>query len=801
LRQKIFLNHKWAFHLDELRIPPKKIAKKAYAFGGFTASLLEEKQDRLSIGAGGSHFLKLIAQGNQELGLKKLCDTDMESKLDNSWVNVDIPHDWKVALPYVDQPANLMSGSKEDGVGYYRKRFKLDECLTAENRVFLHFDGITRMADVWLNGAYLGHHNSGYSPFSFDITEMAYYGEEGENTILVRAETTSGAEGWWYEGAGIYKDVYLEVLPKACLNEDDFYVYTKKIQGNRALLGIEGSVTNKHFNPVEVAPKVQIGNNVKSFDKKILKAGESYEFQTEWTLDNVTLWTPETPTLYKVKMMIENDCVIKELGIHTYSYDHTGFKLNGCPYELHGVCEHQDFSGIGVALQQDVIDYKIKTMKEMGVNAYRSAHHFASKELLNACDKYGLLVINENRIPESSPWRIEDLKQVVKQTRMHASIAFWSIGNEELIGNTSYGSRTMQYLAQTIKALDYEHLTISAELLNTKGIVLEEYLQHFDILGVNYPEAGVMGEGAEIIKKQHPTLPMMSTENGSYFSTRGIYKDDAERCFCNNFGSMYSMILPGKRTPGEPGVGGTARPEEVMAYLRTHKYMGGVFLWTAFDYFGEPAPFDFPGIGSQFGICDMNGFPKDYYYYYQAQWTTTPMVHIMPHWNRKGLDIDKEGKTRVRVFTNGDQVELILNGKSFGKKDVYDCQAEWRIEYKPGQLEARAYRNQQEVAQAEKVTSQSTYSIEQAVHYSGKEIELIEIYAVDKAGIKVPDAEDQVVINSSLGKIIGLGNGNPSNIADYNLSTIRLFSGKAMVLVQKEDGMNSQLKVKLVSTK
>ena len=203
---------------------------------------------------------------------------------------------------------------------------------------------------------------------------------------------------------------------------------------------------------------------------------------------------------------------------------------------------------------------------------------------------------------------------------MNASVAFWSLGNEELTGNTAFGRRSVLKFAEIVRELDREHLIVSAELLSPEGFVDDDYLKSFDVLGINYPEAGVMGDGAELIRKNHPDIAMMSTENASYFSTRGIYMDDGKKCFCNNFGSMYSMVLPGRRKPSDPGVGGTARPEKVMEYLEGHEYMGGVFLWTAFDYFGEPSPFGWPGISSQFGIADLCGIPKDYYYYYKAHW-------------------------------------------------------------------------------------------------------------------------------------------------------------------------------------
>lgn len=800
MRQKISLNREWRFHLGELLHPPKKVAKKAYAFGGFTASLPEENQPRLPVSPGGDNFLKLIAQGNTEIGLRNLCATDLESQLDDSWETVDLPHDWKVNLPYENNPTNLMAGSKPDGVAYYRKRFKLGN-IQQGNRFILHFEGVMRMADIWLNGAYLGHNNSGYTTFEFDITEMLYYGDEGSNTLLVRTETTSGSEGWWYEGAGIYKEVSLNVIPNLHLNEEDFYVYTKSLEKDKASLGIELSVTNDSDDYILASPKIDIDGSIIQLSEREVAPLSTEIFTENIILEKAILWSPENPYLYQATAILEGDKIIKNFGIRTFDYDEKGFYLNGNLYELHGVCEHQDFAGVGVALDKDIIHYKIKVMKAMGVNAYRSAHHFASKELLELCDEHGILVMNENRIPESSPWRLADLEKLVKQSRMNASLAFWSIGNEELTGNTIFGGRSVKRLAQIIRKCDREHLLLSAELLSPEGFVDEEYLQYFDVLGVNYPEAGVMGAGAELIHQKYPNLPMMSTENASYFSTRGIYKDNAEKCQCNNFGSLYSMVLPGKRQPGDPGVGGTAHPEEVIHYLKTHSYMGGVFLWTAFDYFGEPSPFTYPGISSQFGICDLNGFPKDYYYYYQAHWTDNFMVHLMPHWNSEGLEIDEHGQTPVRIFSNAESVELFVNNISQGKKKILDCQANYLVQYQKGEIKAIAYQGNEKVAEDVQITSGQTVSVCAKNIFSGKDIELFEISARDMYNHLVPIADDCIEVIAENGTVIGLGNGNPADITSQSLSEICLFSGKAMVMVSKNTGNQVKLSVSLKSGK
>lgn len=785
MREKKKLNQQWLFHYGEIGLP-KKTAKKAHALGGFTAPLAEETGAPVEYGAGGEHFLKLIAQGDAVQGLKNLAGTDFESKLDSQWQPVTIPHDWKISHPHKRAPELLMSGSKEEGIGYYRRTFTLDDRLLNNFRVVLHFEGVMRAADVWLNGAYLGHNDSGYTSFSFDITEMSRYEDEGDNVLLVRADTTTGAEGWWYEGAGIYREVWLEFLPLVSLDKNEAYIYTKEIQDDQVVMGAEICIENFSMETVEAAPVIKIGEQLIQFGVQTFEPFEKRTLKKTFVLPEPKLWSPEEPVLYEAIFQLETDECRKNFGVRTFSYDTQGFYLNGESYELRGVCEHQDFAGVGVALNQDLVDYKVKTMKEMGVNAWRSAHHFASEALLDACDRFGILLMNENRLLESTPWRVADLEKMVRRSRMHASMAFWSAANEEVIGNTDLGSRIASRLVTCIKQNNYESLVVSAELLNPAGVVNENYLANYDVLGVNYPEADAMGPGAIKIKEQYPKLPIMSTESASYFSTRGIYRDDEERCQCSNFGSLFSMILPGKRQSDDPGTGGTARPEKVMTYLAEHSYMGGVFLWTAFDYYGEPSPFGWPAISSQFGIADLCGFSKDYYYYYQAFWSKEPVIHIMPHWNEEGLEIDDQGMVTVRVFSNASDVELFVNGKSCGKKGIAGCIANWKVPYEAGKISAVVYEKNRPIAEAGVETSSTIHSVKSEKIYEGKEYCLYKLEGVDDQQRPVPTADNKLSLCVQNGEIIGVANGDPINHDSYSLECVRLFQGKALVIVRTD---------------
>lgn len=795
MRKIISLNKDWAYHHGEID-RPKLLAKKSYAFGGFTAPLANEEGEILPISPGGKHFLNLISGGHPEIGLRNLAGTELLNYLDESWKIVNVPDDWKRREAYKDDPSILMQGSKPDGIAYYRRTFKLPDNLNENKKYVLHFDGIMGSSDIWFNGAYLGHNDSGYVSIDLDISELVRFAKDGINVILVRNDTTTGSEGWWYEGAGIYKKVWLEVMDLIHIEPDSFFFSTLSLNEKEAQMEVQFAIKNEQEDSITINPYLTLGNQKIDFDKTKIESGQKEKFVKRFSVTNPLLWSPKNPYLYEAKLKVLNDELDQNVGIKTIAYDTAGFILNGKRYELRGVCEHQDFGGVGIALNQDIIDYKIETLKRMGINALRSSHHFASEELLDACDRLGIIVMDENRLLESTPWRLNDLRKMVKKSRPHPSIAFWSIANEEIVGNTNYAIRSVKKITNIIRRLDPDKLLVSAELLNPDGKVNDEYLKYFDILGVNYPEAGVMGKGAELIHESHPDLPMISTENASYFSTRGIYKDDAEKCQCNNFGSMYSMVLPGKRKPEDPGVGGTAHPKEVMAYLREHSYMGGVFLWTGFDYYGEPSPFGWPGVSSQFGICDLGAIPKDYYYYYQANWLKDPMIHIMPHWNEEGLEVNA-GKISVKIFTNCDEVELSINNKSQGRQKVIDYQTNWTVTYEKGNITAKGYVAGKLMVQNEKITSEEIEKIKVIPRYQGKESTIYELDAIDCKGNFVPTADNWIDVKCDNANIIGLTNGDPSDISPYSLTRIKLFSGKAVVILKHEGNSEVTLKAKI----
>lgn len=805
MREKHLFNDSWKFYYGEIGMPPKTV-KKAAAIGGYTSVLNTEKGDIVPLGAGGHHFLNLISGGNEKLGMKILANTKLDATLEG-WQDVTLPHDWKTELSYEENnPALLMSGSKPDGVAYYRKTFSLGEELK-DKHISIHFDGVVRSASVWFNGCFLGDHFSGYTSFSYNLSDMAHYGEEGDNVILVRVDTTTGPEGWWYEGAGIYRNVYLEIKDKVHIDQWGVNISTKEINDNKAILEAEITIKNDSYDKAYVYPTIEIDGLIEKYTEVALEPLECKTVKKEISIENPRLWSVDEPNLYNANIELNIDDILIDscntrFGIRKVKYTTEGLFINDKYVEIKGVCEHQDFVGVGTALSKDIVRFKLEKLKEMGGNAYRSAHHAASPELLDLCDELGIIVMEEYRVLESSEHKLSELKEMVLRDRNHPSIIFWSLCNEEIIGSTKMAERMARRIAMTIRNLDSERILVSAELLSLEGIISEEYKGIFDVIGVNYPESPVMGEGLNNIKKRYPDQPLMSTENASYFSTRGIYKDNWDLCHTNNMGSCFSMFGKDPLPKGAPGAGGTAHPEQVMDFFESHKFMGGSFLWTQMDYCGEPSPFEWPAISSQFGIMDTCGFPKDYFYYYKSKWNSEPMVYAMPHWNLNDIELEE---TEVRVFSNCEEVELFINDISQGRKVAGKHSTSWDVKFEAGELKVIGYNDNKVVAEYVKHTSgvaselklRRMDSKEDNIN-SGDTI-LVEVYAVDENGIEVPTADNLVeIIVEGEGRLLGVGNGNPADHTLHKSNIRALFSGKLAAVIQCGENSGT-LKIKAIS--
>lgn len=681
---------------------------------------------------------------------------------DRSWRKLDLPHDWAVEQEFSEK-ASYSHGFKrigrafpETSIGWYRKKITIPQ-NDLGRRIHIAFDGVFRNAIVWFNGHYLGTHPSGYLGFEYDVTDYVNYG--GENTIAVRADAMM-EEGWFYEGAGIYRHVWLNKTNSLHVPADGTFVSTTKLSNASAQLASKVAVVNEgsksyQFKIVQTVLDA-VGKSIATttIDNLQLKPMETKEYETNLTIDNPKLWSVDQPYLHKMVTTIYAGNVLTDtqttiFGIRTVYFDASkGFFLNGKHLKIKGTNNHQDHAGVGVAMPDALQDFRIATLKSFGSNAYRCSHNPPTPELLEACDRLGMLVIDETRLMGIASTQLSDLKRMMLRDRNHPSIISWSIANEEwgIEGDIKGArmARTIQDYAKTIDTTRGITAGISGNWDN--GIATA-----VDVIGYNYIKHG----GKETTDKHHrefPHLASWGTEEGSTFATRGIYFEDNEKQFKPAYDFPQSPIAHSI--------------EQGWKHYDARDYLAGMFIWTGFDYRGEPTPYQWPATGSYFGMLDQCGFYKDDAWYLKSWWGTEPVLHLLPHWNWKG----KEGQLiDVWAYSNCDVVELFLNKKSLGKKTMEkNGHLEWKVKYQAGTLEAIGYKNgKKTLTQTVKTTSNAValglQSNVKTIQANGTDIALITVDTKDKSGLFVPTSEDEVAFSiSGPAKIIGVGNGKPT---------------------------------------
>ena len=706
--------------------------------------------------------------------------------IDSTWQKINVPHDWAVELPFVKSEQVEMDshGYKpvggaypETSIGWYRKHFSVDKSKS-NKRFELQFDGIYRNAEIWLNGFYVGTNFSGYVGNSFDVSD--YMNFDNENVLVIRVDATQ-YEGWFYEGAGIYRHVWLNCTDKTFIPEDGVFVHSN-VKGNNAEVTIETTVQNNDLkNSNSIVYSYITDRNGKIFDKTkkqkvnlgILK---NQTIKQHLQLKNPELWSLENPYLYRVVSVLKSENQIihqtkTRFGIKSVQFDaKEGFFLNGKHIKIQGTNNHQDHAGLGSALPDYMQYYRIKLLKEMGSNAYRSSHHAPTPELLEACDSLGMLVIDEQRLLNSSPEYIDQFKRLLKRDRNHPSVFLWSIGNEEQnIQGNEYGKKIAQTLLAIQKDIDPSRTsTYAADMGNDiKGVN-----EVIPIRGFNYREYAVAD-----YHKDHPNQPLLGTEMGSTVTTRGIYEKDEIRAYVPDQDITHPWWA--------------SKAETWWKLAAENKYWLGGFVWTGFDYRGEPTPYKWPNISSHFGILDVCGFPKNIYYYYKSWWTNEDILHISPHWNWP----DKVGKPiDVWINSNAEQVELFVNGKSLGQKTMErNSHLQWNVIYEPGILEAIGYKNEKKITAKIETTenaSQVVISSDKTIlNADGKDVTVINISITDDKGREVPTANNMISFTiTENAKIIGVGNGDPSSHEPDKCTTHSwqrsAFNGKCQVIIQ-----------------
>ncbi|HEV7924160.1 MAG TPA: beta-galactosidase GalA [Verrucomicrobiae bacterium] len=681
---------------------------------------------------------------------------------DANWRTVNLPHDWLPELPF-DPKADDSHGFKPVGPGYhsnsvawYRRTFQLPE-EDRGRRLMLEFDGVYRDCRVFFNGYFLGHHESGYTGFRYDITDLANIG--GANSVAVRVDA-SQFEGWFYEGTGIYRHVWLTKTSPLHIAPDGVFVWSKfqnnvpegpaLIQLRTTLVNFQKDTSVAEVNWTIVAPDGKPIFEGGAHQTSEIPSGAKAEFSREISIGSPVLWSPESPKLYKLVTTVATggqmvDRTETEFGIRTIAFDpDKGFLLNGKFCEIKGTCNHQDHAGVGSALPDRLQYFRVSRLKDMGDNGIRTSHNPPTPELLDACDHLGMLVMDENRLLGSDAQNLDYLAGQIRRDRNHPSVVIWSLFNEEDQQTTPTAARIATTMQRLVHELDPTRLCTAAANV---GNVFQGVNSVLDVRGWNYYPTAV-----NAYHREHPTQPEIGTEQASTVCTRGVYANDKERGYV----SAYDDNAPPWATTAEFW----------WKIFAARPWLSGGFVWTGFDYRGEPTPYSWPCINSHFGIMDTCGFAKDNFYYYQAWWSDRTVLHLLPHWNWPG----KEGQhIDVRCFSNCQEVELFLNGQSLGRKSMpTNSHLQWDVKYTPGVLSAKGYKDGQVVAEQKVETTGPAAAIKlnpdrASIDADGEDLSIITVAVTDSTGRIVPVADNSIEFElSGPGKIIGVGNGDPS---------------------------------------
>lgn len=708
---------------------------------------------------------------------------------DSSWRTLDLPHDWAVELPFVNVKSVEVEshGYKPVGgmfpatsIGWYRKHFAAAS-KDSGSRFQLQFDGIFRDAQVWVNGFFVGNNKSGYTGVNYDITDFISF--DKNNVIVVRVDATQ-YEGWFYEGAGMYRHVWLNIFPSAHIADDGVFAYAS-ITNNKAVLSVETTVHNDNGTtnePLTISTHLidRMGKIVAAAKEQpvTVNALQAKTVKQTITVNTPALWSLENPYLYRVVSQLKrNGKIIDDntlrFGFRTIEIKTDGVYLNGQYIKLYGTNNHQDHAGVGSALPDYLQYYRIRLLKNMGCNAYRTSHHAPTKELLDACDSLGMLVMDEQRLLNSSEEYISQFKRIILRDRNHPSVFMWSIGNEEgWIHSNSFGKRIAQTFIAIQQQLDPTRTcTYAADL----GNVFNGINEVIPVRSFNYRQYAVAD-----YHRDHPDQPLLGTEMGSTVTTRGEYERDTIRGYLPDHDSTAPWWA--------------SKAETWWKLAAENRYWLGGFIWTGFDYRGEPTPFSWPNINSHFGVMDVCGFPKNLYYYYQSWWTDKDVLNISPHWNWPVKWGQPAKQVDVWVNSNADNVELFLNGKTLGKKDMpRNGHLQWTVSYAPGKLEAVAWKKGKKLTAKVETTGAPAEIVvtpyKTTMLADGKDVAVLNISIVDKEGREIPDANNMIRFTvSGPGKIIGVGNGDPSSHEpDKCIDGAwqrSLFNGKCQVILQ-----------------
>ena len=744
---------------------------------------------------------------------------------DNDWKTVDVPHDWSITGPFKkENPVGNVGAYAPGGIGWYRKKFSLDKA-DANSKITIEFGGVYMNSEVWINGNYLGKRPYGYISFGYDLTP--YLNFEADNVLSVRVDNSKEPSARWFTGSGIYRHVWLVKTNQLHIARYGVYATTPKVSKDVATVQVKTKVENESNEPKEftIINSVYDANGelvVQQESTAELPGNKEVEILQDMSVKTPALWSPETPYLYTLKTEVKLgdevvDQVETNLGIRSFEFSAAnGFTLNGVNIKLKGVNNHSDLGALGAAMNDKVLERRLKILKEMGCNAIRTAHNPPSEVLLDLCDKMGFMVMDEafdewleswpfgNKKKEGKAkygyhlyfeeWAEKDLTELIKRDRNHPSIILWSVGNEIPDACFEVGTERLKNLMAVVREHDATRpITCGIthmHLANETG-----FASALDVTGYN---GG--GGSAFMYEKDHETYPerkFVATEVPHSFQTRGVYQSQSWYRGKNPLGGILKVPdLADEEVFGEVSKYYSSSYDNSMVRIsardswrrtRDFPYMAGEFRWTGFDYLGE-SMFGWPAKLWNFGIIDMCGFPKDTYYFYQSQWTKEPMVHILPHWNWKG----KEGvEIPVVAYSNCESVELFLNGKSLGIKQMGDqMDLMWKAPYTPGTLTTKGIKNGKVVCEKVIVTAGKPSKIEllvdnDTVNANGQDVVHVEVNVLDEDNNFVPDALNKIRFTvTGEATILAVDNGDPKSEESFVGDTRKAFNGKCIIIVK-----------------
>ncbi|MEO5591414.1 MAG: beta-galactosidase GalB [Chitinophagaceae bacterium] len=741
-------------------------------------------------------------------------DASGEGFNDAAWRSLQLPHDWSIELPFDStSPTGTGGGALRGGLGWYRKTFTLPAGSKDKN-IFIDFDGVYCNSEVFINGHSLGVRPNGFISFRYNLTPYLKFNNQ-QNTIAVKVDNSQQPNSRWYSGSGIYRNVWLVTVNDIFVDHWGSSITTSAVSDQSAGVNIKTTINNSKAGAADVVVKttiydemrkpVQTHNTTVSFSNNTVK-----ELAQDFTVTKPQLWSVEHPYLYKaVTELLVNgkttDTYTTVFGIRYFNFDaDNGFSLNGKPVKIIGVCDHHDLGCLGAAINKRALERQLEILKAMGCNGIRTSHNPPAPELLDLCDKMGFIVMDEafdmwkkakNKYDYHvnwDEWHKKDLEDQVLRDRNHPSVFIWSIGNEipeqwaGKDGKDSSGVIIARELAAIIKNLDTTRPITSA--LNNPYPENAIYKSGaLDLVGFNYHH-----QDFKTFPQKFPNQKFIATETVSALQTRGHYDmpSDSIRRWPSRWDKPVTDANADLTCSAYDNCSAPwgSTHEETLKELLKFKFASGMYIWTGFDYIGEPTPYPWPARSSYFGIIDLAGFPKDVYYLYQSLFTDKPVLHIFPHWNWKaGQTIDVWA-----YYNHADEVELFLNGKSLGvkKKTNDDLHVMWRVVYQPGVLKAVSRMNGRTILERTINTAGVPAGIvltadRKSIHADGADLSFVTVKVVDKNGNLVPGADN--LINFSLNGnavIAGVDNGNPVSMESFKAYKRKAFNGMCLAVIQ-----------------